>query len=100
METCKYYRPTNTGTGNHDSLYFTLLSASVQYTFELIFIAWYYAVVELLGSYIKKIIQNSPETSIFFSNSEILIWAYLILDICNLSKIMISSFKLQAYFLF
>ena len=99
METCKYYRPTNTGTGNHDSLYFTLLSESVQYTFELIFIAWYYAVVELLGSYIKKL-SRILQRQVFSFPAQKFLFAHLILDICNLSKIMISSFKLQAYFLF
>ena len=95
METCKYYWPTS-----RDSLYSTFLSEAVQYTIELIFIAWYDTVAELFGRYIKKFFPEFSRDKYFLSQLRNSYLGMSQFGYFYLSKIMISSFKLQAYFLF
>lgn len=85
MGTCKYYVPQNAFIRNHDGTHVTFFHASVQYTINFIFTTQYYMVVELLGNY-KNILPRILQRQMH-------IWANFSLEMCSLSKIMISSFE-------
>lgn len=62
-----YYQPTHTFIRNHDGgAHFTFFYASVQYTINLIFIALYYMVVELLDSYKNYFPEPSRDKAFHF----------------------------------